>query len=203
MFTLLKPYDPITWISILVSLVIVPLALSVIAGREESITGIRMEWDTFTFSLWYTFGSFLGETMTSINSDIQTWAVRYGVLYFHGKSARIDWRFIPRIIILVWFMFAFLLTTAYGGILRAFLLKPDFPAAIEDISQVVAAGLPWKLVQYGDWVEQLIAKSEIDFVKKYWAEKVPQRFQDFPFDAVWPKKYLFDKNPHRNRLIFA
>ena len=94
MFTLLKPYDLITWVSILASLVIVPLALTVIAGGEESITGIKMEWDNFTFSLWYTFGSFLGETMTSINSDIQTWAVRYGALIF-SMGKRLNWRFIP------------------------------------------------------------------------------------------------------------
>ncbi len=135
-----------------------------LAKLEESFTGFQLDWDNFGYSTWYIFGSFLGETMTSVNRDIKTWAVR--------------------LVITSWFFYAFLLMTAYGGALRAFLLKPEFSEAISDLTQVVAEGLPWKVVLYGDWTEDRISKSEIDYVKKYWDEKEQQRYQDFPLDMV-------------------
>ncbi len=161
-----------TWVVVILFLFFTPVVLTVLAKLEERFTGFQMDWDNLKYSTWYIFGSFLGETMTSATRDIKTWAVR--------------------LVITSWFFYAFLLTTAYGGVLRAFLLKPEFSETISDLTQVVAKGLPWKVVLYGDWTEDRISKSEIDYVKKYWDEKEPQRYQDFPLDMVCTKSLIVE-----------
>ncbi len=63
-FTLLKAFDLTTWIFILASLLVFPLVLTAVSRAEDSVAGDGLlYWRRADNSAWFTFGSFLGETM--------------------------------------------------------------------------------------------------------------------------------------------
>ncbi len=83
-----------------------------------------------------------------------------------------------------WFIFAFLITTTYGGNLRAFLLTPQLSESIETVDEVITSGMPWKVVIYGDEGQSWNENHTNPAVRYYWANKVPMKFTEFPFEAV-------------------
>ncbi len=91
-----------------------------------------------------------------------------------------------RLILLEWFFFAFIVTTAYGGNLRAFLLHPDATPAVESIGAIVHSGLSWKVVLYGGLDESWFwfYRNEDSDIGRYWREKEGVSFKDMPFEEV-------------------
>ncbi len=81
---------------------------------------------------------------------------------------------------MVWLVFAFLATMSYGGNLRAFLLKPQYPEPIETVNDILESGLNWKMVVYGDHFERHIVKNE----PRLWNGKEVVGYRDFPFEVV-------------------
>ncbi len=56
--------------------------------------------------------------------------------------------------------------------------------AVDTMEKLVGSGLPWKVVVCGDLVQSWYENSTNEVIRAYWNEKVPLRFQDFPFEVV-------------------
>ncbi len=82
-------------------------------------------------------------------------------------------------------MYAFIMTAAYGGELRAALLKPKYGPTIDSIKDIVDSGLPWKLVNYGDTVVE-VALQEEEGYDAFMADREFLPYNDFPFETVCP-----------------
>ena len=50
--------------------------------------------------------------------------------------------------ICVWLLFAFLITSGYGGNLRAFLMNPILEPPINTLDDMLSSGYPWEQVSY-------------------------------------------------------
>ncbi len=81
-------------------------------------------------------------------------------------------------------MSGILITAAYGGSLRAMMLRPEMSPAVDTMEKLVGSGLPWKVVVYGDLGQSWYENSTNEVIRAYWNEKVPLRFQDFTFEVV-------------------
>ena len=55
---------------------------------------------------------------------------------------------IQRCVICVWLLFAFLITSGYGGNLRAFLMNPILEPPINTLDDMLSSGYPWEQVSY-------------------------------------------------------
>ena len=77
-----------------------------------------------------------------------------------------------RVIIGVWMLYCLLITSAYTGNLKAFLTNPGLTAPIDTLEDVVASGLPWGMVLYGEEEEELMASSPIGSITRLiWDDK--------------------------------
>ncbi len=169
MFTLLRAFDLATWVLILVFLPGTAAALTLISRAEDSFNQGQedMFWSDPVNSGWYIFGTFVGESMTSLNEGFRAWAIRN--------------------FICAWFMFAFVITASYGGNLRAFLLSPVMSEPIDTLADILASGLGWRLVEYHDWMQTKVETSDNQMVQEYWRERNVVKYEDFPFEQVWDR----------------
>ncbi len=84
----------------------------------------------------------------------------------------------------LWIIYSLILTSAYGGILRAFFTTPSYTRAMETMADVVAGELPWTMVIYGEEVETFLATSPNPVHSTFWNHKKVVEFQEYPFDRV-------------------
>ncbi len=92
--------------------------------------------------------------------------------------------YISRAIVCSWFTFTLLMTSAYSGNLRALLLRPVPGNTVDTVPDVVGSGLPWKVVVYGGWLENVVANMKDPVVQEYWKDKVALRPAQIPFQIV-------------------
>ncbi len=71
------------------------------------------------------------------------------------------------------------MSAAYGGSLRAYLLRPPSPSPVNSLSQVVSSGLPWEMVLYGAEAEDFMARQTEEPIRTIWKDKV-----EVPYEAV-------------------
>ncbi len=83
-----------------------------------------------------------------------------------------------------WFTFTLLMASAYSGNLRALLLRPIPGNTVDTVPDVVDSGMPWKVVDYGGWLEDVVANTKDPVVQKYWKDKVALRPAQIPFQMV-------------------
>ncbi len=79
---------------------------------------------------------------------------------------------------------AFMVTSAYSGTLRAFLISPVLPNPVDTLEELVESGLSWNMVQYFHPLEEALATSDNPAKRKIWEDKVL-----VPYDA-WPYERL-------------
>ncbi len=81
--------------------------------------------------------------------------------------------------------YSFLITSFYGGELRAFLLKPVLLSPIDTVQDIVESGSKWKAVDYGDflWIA-LSNASFIDGIEQFSEEMEFVDYNPFPIDYV-------------------
>ncbi len=89
-----------------------------------------------------------------------------------------------RCVIGAWLLFALIMTEAFGGSLRAYLLQPDYSEAINSFEDIVGSGLPWKMVVYGEEFEHFLASQEQEPFKTFWQEKQEIEYSEYPIDTV-------------------
>ena len=75
-----------------------------------------LEWYTLSKAAWYTYGTLVGEAITR---DLKS-----------GSSKAM------RIAIATWILYCFVISTGYGGTLKAFLSTPAFSNPINTLQQV-------------------------------------------------------------------
>ncbi len=94
-----------------------------------------------------------------------------------------------RVLSMSWYTFALIITAAYGGNLRAYLLKPDMHPAVETISDVVNSGLPWSMVQWGDTLGVSLSLAQDQDTKTFWEDMKSAEYTNFPYEIVRSIKF--------------
>ena len=62
---LIYPYNPNVWIGVFITFGVVTLSLMVISKIEGSILNVQfVDWLTIPRSLWYVYGTFVGESIS-------------------------------------------------------------------------------------------------------------------------------------------
>ena len=126
-------------------LLLAPFGLFAVARGLRHIFCRPSYLSTLGNSAWFTYGSFLGETV--------------GANFEQTTSMRYHWRwttfgpFSPsnkRLSLLSWLCYSFVVTASYGGELRAFLMRPMPGDPIETVRDIVDRATRWRAVDYGD-----------------------------------------------------
>ena len=88
--------------------------------------------------------------------------------------------FYNRFMVGSWLFYSFLLRSAYGGNLVAFITTPQLTKPIHTLNQLIKSGLPWDMVLYGEEVETALAESEEFIFKTIWDQKNVVPYQSTP-----------------------
>ncbi|CAB4063250.1 unnamed protein product [Lepeophtheirus salmonis] len=127
-------------------------AFYIIANLEQRITGFELkDWAVLKNAFWYVYGTYIGESITRDTKSKNAFAVRC--------------------VVAVWLYYSFILLSAYGGELKAFLTNPRYTSPIETVKGVVDSGLPWGMVLYGEDEERIMAETTDPYLKRLWEEK--------------------------------
>ena len=70
-----------------------------------------------------------------------------------------------RVILCGWFVFSLIVTAAYGGFLRAYIMRPRMSKPISTMEDIVQSGLPWRIPLYGETIETFWAGYPDDTVQ--------------------------------------
>ena len=80
----------------------------------------------------------------------------------------------------VWVLYCLVASSSYAGNLKAFLTTPSFTKSINTLAEVLASGLPWGMVLYGEEEEEMMAQSEDPVVRRIWQEKIVTEYSPTP-----------------------
>ncbi len=97
----------------------------------------------------------------------------------------------------IWIASAVILTSAYGGNLRAFFTTPSYTRAMDTLADLVAGELPWTMVIYGAEVETFLATSPDPVHSAFWKRKKVVGFRSYPFDRVGSHLSVLDSDCNR------
>ena len=89
-----------------------------------------------------------------------------------------------RILFGVWLWVSFIVLSAYGGKLKAFLLRPRVPKPINSLEDLFDSGLPWNMVLFGEPIEKVLEETQDPVFKKFWEEKDVVPYKPFPYDRL-------------------
>ena len=114
---LIYPFGWNIWSILVASILVYALCFYLVSKWETKLIGISFEeWDTFGESLFYSLGTFLGESCT--------------------RGTKSDAAKALRILIGVWILYCFIMAQAYSGILRSFLITPSYEKPILTLQEV-------------------------------------------------------------------
>jgi hypothetical protein len=77
----------------------------------------------------------------------------------------------------LWIFASFIFEYAYGGTLRALFTQPSTTKGIKTYAEVLASGLPWDMVLYGEELEDALAISEEPVPRAIWDGKIVAEFE--------------------------
>ncbi len=101
------------------------------------------------------------------------------MLSYHAWNGHIH-----RYLVKSWLLAAFLLGMFYAGVLRAYLIKPNYTKSINSIQDIVDSGLSWKLVLYGATYERLMDAQTDEPYVTFWQNKEVVPFDNYQIDIV-------------------
>ncbi len=81
-------------------------------------------------------------------------------------------------------LYAFIASASYSGNLRAFLSNPSTTEPIGTVEDVLASGLPWNMVLYGEEVESHLSLSPDPTLRRFWDEKEVALHETVPYERV-------------------
>jgi len=123
-----------------------------ISRTEEKIVYVNLTpWSSVYNSVWYTYGTLIGE---SITRDLNS-AGANGVRWLIGA----------------WILYCLILSSSYSGNLKAFLTTPGIGLPIDTLKDVLDSGLSWGMVLYGEEEEEMMAESPDPVIQRIWQEK--------------------------------
>jgi len=164
--TALYPFGIYVWIAALATLFLIPFFMWATSKAEEMIipNAKLSHWSSWGAATWYSFGTFIGESITRDTRSEGAWALRF--------------------IIGGWILLAFILGAGYGGNLRAFFLTPKVEPPVDSLLDVVENGLPWTMTITGEEIETYLANSELPLEKRLWDGKTVVPYSHFPHEQV-------------------
>ena len=130
---------------------------------------IDPEWLTYGNCCWFSFSTFIGESVMRYEGNITD-----------GKM---------KIIVMIWYMYALVATSSYAGEIRSFFINPGTTAPLgqppnlnnyitlititDNLGQVVTSDLNWGLILYGEEEEKVMAASTDPVISKIWEVREP------------------------------
>lgn len=109
-------------------------------------------WASIYESIWYVYGTLIGESITRDANTV-------------GAHA-------TRCVVGIWILYCFVIGSAYSGSLKAFLTTPGYSSPIDSLGDVLDSGLPWGMVLYGEEEEEMMASSPLGSdVRTIWDDK--------------------------------
>ncbi len=114
---LVSPFTPLVWLSLLICVLMVTLTLWLVSNLESSLNEHPLpHWSSLPRSLWYCYGTFIGESITRDTRSASANALRW--------------------VLAVWVLYCFILATSYAGNLKAFLTTPEYTKPINTLAEV-------------------------------------------------------------------
>ena len=167
-FAIVNPFTFNVWIGIIISLFVVALILYLISKCEgPMIDQGLIEWKTFNASVWYTYGTLIGE---SITRDTKT-----------SKAVALRW------VVGTWIIFCFVMMSAYGGELKAYLTQKSYTSPIATLQDILESGLPWGMIFYGELEQQIMETSSDPTIKAIW-----DGMTEFPYTPKPPLESVYN-----------
>lgn len=74
--SLFRPFDSTIWLIMGAFLVVTSLFFYILARIEHAICQSSVYWTRIENSAWYTYGTFMGESITGTINSEQAWAIR-------------------------------------------------------------------------------------------------------------------------------
>lgn len=150
---LIQPLNPVVWLFIITSLAGGAVFFLLVAKAEEKIVNVPLKaWNSIYESMWYVYGTLIGESITRDANSVGANAIRC--------------------VICIWILYCFVIGSAYSGSLKAFLTTPGYSSPIDTLADVLGSGLPWGMVLYGEEEEEMMASSPLGSdVRTIWDDK--------------------------------
>ncbi len=79
-----------------------------------------------------------------------------------------------------WILSTFVVSQSYSGSLMACLTIPGYTSTVNTLSGVLASGLPWHMVLYGEAFQQAMATSKNPVVREIWQGKIVTSYAQQP-----------------------
>ncbi len=179
------PFNGFVWAITAVQLFLMPIVFQWIAKLEQCIgsDGSRY-WSRLPNSVWYCVATLLGENVSKKASKQKAWAIRYTYKHYCKMNICIYSVTETRVVSLAWLLFTLIITSAYSGNLRAYLLKPKMHPAVETISDIVSSGLPWSMVLWGDDLGVSLSQAKDPDMKTFWEKMRSEEYSNFPYETV-------------------
>ena len=164
-FTLLYPYTLDVWITYFFSMILAASVLKLVSSMEGQLLNIPKDFLCIgSGSYWFVLAATLSQEKN--------------ISRLHdSKSA-------TRVAIYTWIFVALVAATGYSGTLMAFLTKPSFSKPIASFKDVLASGLKFDMVLYGEELETSLAQSTEQVPSAIWEGKQVVEFEQVIFDRV-------------------
>ncbi len=183
--SLFRPFDSTIWLIMCAFLVVTSFFFYILARIEHAICQSSVYWTRIENSAWYTYGTFMGESITGTINSEQAWAIRYTE---RDRGYVINFKvFFPRLIGAIWLWYSFIMTAAYGGALRAVLLNPGRKETVDTVKDIVDLSSTWRAVDYGDGFWSDMLRLGIDGMQEFHDGLERVKYKDFPLYHVSAK----------------
>ena len=109
---------------------------------------IDKDWLSYSACVWFTFSTFIGESVMRYEGNIG-----------HGAM---------KVMVGIWYLYALLTTSAFAGEVRSFLINPGTTRPLDNLGEVVQSGLSWGLITYGAEEEKVMEASTDPIISNIW-----------------------------------
>jgi len=83
-----------------------------------------------------------------------------------------------------WLTFAFIITAAYAGNLRAYLMTPDEELPIETMQEIFDSGFTWDMFEFGGITSIVESNPNDEMLQRFWKEKEKASFEIYIYERV-------------------
>ncbi len=85
-----------------------------------------------------------------------------------------------RFLLGIWILTVMVISASYSGELKAYLTRSDYTKPINTLVDLIASGLLWQMVLYGEDFETVMATTDDPVLKRIWKHKMVVEFAANP-----------------------
>jgi len=156
------PFNYWMWLLIIGTIFAFSLGILLIAWIIFKTQPLQIdpEWLSYSNCVWFTFSTFIGESVMRYEGDIKKGSMKSLIGF--------------------WYLYALVITASYAGEIRSFFINPGLSSPLDNLGEVVKSGLGWGLILYGEEEEKVMAASSDPIISKLWNMK-----EEVPLDETY------------------